>query len=92
MDTIELGRDSASGAYRRAERSSNYPERYYTVFVRFDYGEHESQFSTEEIDVLARDDSDAWVIAGAALKEDYIEGGRIIQVIERERGWIFHDV
>ena len=92
MDTIELARDSSSGAYRRAERSSNYPERYYTAFIRFDWGEGNDDYAVEEIDVLARDDSDARVIASAAMQQDYEPGGRIRQVIEREKGWIFHDV
>lgn len=89
METIELGRDSASGAYRRAERSSNYPERYFTAFVRYDYA---GGYSLEEIDVLARDMSDARVIVEAAIQQDYEQGGRIQHITERERGWIFHDV
>ena len=92
MDTLELERDSASGAYKRAERSSDYKERYYTAYCRYDYGEGDTDWSIEEIDVLARDGTDARVIAEAALSQDYQEGGRVVEMIEREKGWIFHDV
>lgn len=92
MDTIELVIDSASGAYKRAERSSNYPERYFTVFVRYDLRFGDGTFFIEEIDVLGRDESDARVIASVALAQDYEEGGEIAAVTERERGWIFHDL
>lgn len=91
MDTIELARDSSTGAYRRAERSSNYPERYYTAFVAYNWGQGDEKY-IEEIDVLGRDDSDARVIASVALAQDYEAGGRIVDMIEREKGVIFHDV
>lgn len=92
METIELARDSDTGAYKRAERSSDYPLRYYTAFIRYNWGEGDENSSVEEIDIMGRDDTDARVIASAALAQDYEVGGRIIQVTERERGWIFHDV
>jgi len=92
--TLELARDERSGAYKRAEKCSpNEPERYFTAFVRFNWGDGSAGNSAvEEIDVIGRDDSDARVIASVALAQDYDPGGRIIQVTERERGVIFHDV
>lgn len=89
--TLELARDSASGAYKRAERSSGYPERYFTAYIRYE-GDATSGTFYEEIDVLARDASDAQIIAECAMQRDYIEGGKVHDVVERERGWIFHDV
>jgi hypothetical protein len=92
METIELDRDSTSGAYKRAEKSSDYKEHYYTAFCRFNWGSGDEDFSVEEIDILARDGTDARVIASAALAQDYEVGGRVVEMIERQKGWIFHDV
>ena len=92
-DTLAIQRASdASGAYERVEKGLR-PLRRYTVFVRFTYEDDESTdgsierwSSIEEIDVNAEDESDAWIIAGQALVDDYEEGGHIVRAEERI-GW-----
>ena len=86
MSELELQRVAQSGAYARAERSSDYPLRRYTAFIRYNWGDGDDNSSIEEIDIDARDDTDARVIASAALAQDYEPGGRIIRVDERI-GW-----
>ena len=88
-DTIELVMDE--GVYRRAEMSSNYPLRYFTVYCQFP-GDETFGGISEEIDVMARDSTDAQIIASVALANDYEPGGHVVESIEREKGWIFGDL
>lgn len=78
--------DAQSGVYRWAERSSNYPLNRYTVFVRFGEGD---LACIEEVDVDVRDDTDARVLASVVLERDYEAGGVIVEVMRREKGWMY---
>ena len=88
-DIIELVMDE--GVYRRAEMSSNYPLRYFTVFCQFP-GDETYGGCLEEIDVMARDSTDAEIIASVALANDYEPGGHVIETRERQKGWFFLDL
>lgn len=83
----ELAIDIQSGAYRRVEKSSDYSLERYTVVIRYAYvGGHTCY---EEIDVDARDASDAQIIGEMALRRDYEPGGKIHDVIHRQKGWVY---
>ena len=87
VDELDIERASDnSGAYQRVEKGLR-PLKRFTAFVRFTYNDGPEIWSSiEEIDVNAEDNSDAWIVAGQALVNDYEDGGRIVKVEERF-GW-----
>lgn len=92
VDELDIERASDnSGAYQRVEKGLR-PLKRFTAFVRYVYGApeighpDEEWSSIEEIDVNAEDESDAWIVAGQALVNDYEPGGHIVRVEERI-GW-----
>ena len=87
QDQLDIERaPDHSGAYQRVEKGLR-PLKRFTAFVRFTYEDRaETWSSIEEIDVNAEDESDAWIIAGQALVNDYEDGGQIVRCEERF-GW-----
>ena len=81
----------SSGAYEGVEEPRR-PLNRYTVFVRYTYEDDdtgETWSSIEEIDVNALDSLDAENVAQAALTRDYEDGGRVVEVQERPKGWMY---
>jgi hypothetical protein len=84
------------GVYHRRERvSPNERRERYTCFVQYCYdpGDPENgpalYMYVEEIDVDAIDSTDARIIATLALERDYEPGGKIIETVQRQRGWMY---
>jgi hypothetical protein len=96
LPQIELGRsqDVVKGDYRGyIDKKYPYPNDMdtYTIFTTFkdpDTGEDDEDMS-EEIDVVAKNEKHARAIANAAIKEDYMPGVTIGEVVWHPRGVMF---
>ena len=80
-----------NNAWRRVGESEMALNRY-TVYIAFPIGGaneldddalHRGNCEVEEIDVDARDETDARIIADLVRIRDYVDGGRIVHVEER---------
>jgi hypothetical protein len=86
---MNLQRHPATGVYYDAGASPRLEGDFWTMFVRFDYGTHPDNFSTEEIDVEAHTEHAAREVCKAALERDYEPGGYIQLVEHRVAGVMY---